>query len=329
MTYEPEITVLTATYNDGDYIEQAIESILNQTYESFEYIIIDDSSTDNTSEILKFYASQDSRISVFRNPRRLGRGAARNRGLALAKGKWLAVFDGDDVSHPERLERQWLFLSQNPDIDYLGTGCTQIDKQTGEKLRDRKFSPLPSHCQIMWQLCFDFPLHHSSTIGRREIYLSNGGYPTHLPVCEDIFLWMKMALNGACFANLSEQLLTYRVNTRPNYYALNQAIAEQLHRSFIEILLDTQISTETFALLWETNSAWLYIPKEQTSATHAIESVRVLTQLYDYFLDIFPSKSIVKEIQTDIMKRITKITQVSYRENQNWVSSYHYGYKVE
>jgi glycosyltransferase involved in cell wall biosynthesis len=324
----PEITVLTATHNDGRYIGQAIESVLNQTYELFEYIVIDDASTDETAEILKSYAAQDSRISVQRNEKKLGRGGARNRGLSMARGKWVAIFDGDDISHLERLERQWSFIAQNPDIDYIGAGCAQIDKQTGNHLSDRVFVPPLSQDQIMWQLCFDFPFHHSSTIGRKALFMSSGGYPIHLPVCEDIFLWMKMALNGARFANMSDQLLTYRVNTLPNHYALNQAIAEQLHRSFVEKLLGIKISAETFSLIWQTNSEWLYILDEHVSSVNAIEAIQVLTQLYDYFLSISSPVPDTKGILSNVIMRIAKITRLAFIENGNWVSAYHYGYPV-
>lgn len=324
----PEITVLTATHNDGLYIGQAIESVLNQTYEMFEYIIIDDASTDDGGEIVKYYATQDSRISVHKNDRRLGRGGARNQGLSTARGKWIAIFDGDDISHPERLERQWSFIAQNPDIDYVGTGCVQIDKQTGSHLADRIFAPPPTQSQIMWQLCFDFPFHHSSTIGRKSLFMSSGGYPIHLPVCEDVFLWMKMVFNGARFANMSDKLLTYRVNPLPNHYALNQAIAEQLHRSFVEKLLGISISTETFSLIWQTNREWGHLLDKHVSAINATEAIQILTALYDYHLSISSSRLDRRRILSNLIKRIEKVTRLAFTEKDSWISAYHYAYPV-
>lgn len=127
MGKKPDISVLTAVYNGERYIGEAIESVLSQTYDDFEYLIVDNGSTDGTAGILKRYAQRDGRIKVLREERR-GPAHARNAGLRVAQGDWVAVLDADDIALPDRLTAQLGYVRQNRDVRLLGSGCMVIDK---------------------------------------------------------------------------------------------------------------------------------------------------------------------------------------------------------
>jgi glycosyltransferase involved in cell wall biosynthesis len=331
MKSAPEVSVITATYNDGPYLSQAIESILNQTFSDFEYIIIDDASADDTAKILHGYAAQDARIVVHRNNENMGRAISRNCALELAHGKWVAVFDGDDISHPERFERQLAYLNARPEVDYMGTGCHYINKQTGESISDRVFIPPLTHGQIRWKLCYDFPFHHSSTIGRRKLFISAGRYPEVYPVCEDISLWMGMVNQNAHFANIPDKLLTYRVNTMPKYYALNQVIAQQLHRKHIINASGINVSEAVFNIIWQTNTKGMCGPSIEADTVHIVEAIRIMATLYrtlesqDVFVD--EDRSF---IQSDLLDRILKVMLLidSNIDLEYHQSAYQYTYQL-
>ena len=117
----PLISVIMPCYNREKYIVEAIESILNQTYTNFEFIIIDDCSTDNTFEIVKEYAKKDNRILALKKDKNYCYVHSLNKGIEIAKGKYIARMDDDDISLPERFEKQVEFLEKNEDIIALGT----------------------------------------------------------------------------------------------------------------------------------------------------------------------------------------------------------------
>ncbi len=113
----PAISVIMPTYNRAELLPRAINSILWQTYKDFEFIIVDDGSTDDTARLLKEYADKDKRIRILRNEKNKGIAYSRQRGLDAARGKYIAVMDSDDWSVPERLQKQIDFMDKNPEID--------------------------------------------------------------------------------------------------------------------------------------------------------------------------------------------------------------------
>lgn len=122
---DPKVTVLMPAYNAEKYIETAIESILNQTYKDFEFIIVNDCSTDSTLDIIERYAKQDKRIKIISNKENQKIAQTLNNGLKEAKGKYIARLDADDWSYPERLEKQVNFMEENPDV-VLSSGNMEI-----------------------------------------------------------------------------------------------------------------------------------------------------------------------------------------------------------
>jgi len=202
----PAITVLMPVYNAAPFLRAAVDSILNQSFGDFEFLIINDGSTDDSAAILTSYA--DARIRVVHNERNLGITAALNRGLRLARAELVARQDADDVSLPTRLGVQMAFLRNHPDVVLLGTRGTCISRD-GRKLHPIG-SPATDAVSIRWVLCFENPFIHGATIFRRGPVVTDlGGYDPGLPYCEDFGLWSKLAGVGPV-ANLPDRLVLYR-----------------------------------------------------------------------------------------------------------------------
>ena len=127
MSTNPLVSVLMSVYNGDRYLDEAIDSILSQTYENFEFIIINDGSTDHTKDILSSYSNQDNRIRVF-HQKNHGLTFSLNRGLELSRGKYVARMDADDISSPRRLEEQINYLRANPEVGVLGTQMEIINE---------------------------------------------------------------------------------------------------------------------------------------------------------------------------------------------------------
>lgn len=195
----PKISVLMPVYNTKEeYLREAIESILNQTYTDFEFLILDDGSTNNAAEVIRSY--KDPRIKYFYHENE-GIARTRNRGLELASGKYIAVMDSDDISLPERFEKQVYFLEQNPDVSVLGAWF-EIFPQ-GEMIRHAEkvdFLDMLHHCQIG----------HSTVMWRKADFEKHGlRYDNDVIVAEDYELWSR-AIRVLKFANLSQVLVKYR-----------------------------------------------------------------------------------------------------------------------
>ena len=199
----PRITVLMPVYNCQAYIEESVNSILNQTFSDFELIIIDDASTDNTVEILKTYI--DPRIHLIIKPINKGYTDSLNSGLKLAKGEYIARMDGDDISLPDRFAKQIAFLDSNPDVILCGTRTRIIGT-------DRIFYVPDEHEKIKINLIMGFGISHPTVMMRNsamEKYQLE--YNPEMEPAEDYDLWTRMVFCGK-LANLNEVLLLYRVH---------------------------------------------------------------------------------------------------------------------
>ena len=156
------ISVVMAVYNGESCVDDAIKSILNQTFKDFEFIIVDDGSSDNSYNIIKSYASRDKRIKIIRNLVNLGLTKSLNKAILLSKGTYIARQDDDDISLPNRLEYQIKFLQENP--DYAFCGCNGILKQNKAELL-KSFSLEEIKRNLIKKNCFA----HPSIIIRRSI----------------------------------------------------------------------------------------------------------------------------------------------------------------
>lgn len=194
-------------YNREHYVKGAIESILNQTFKDFEFIIVNDGSTDNTLDILQSY--NDNRIKILDNEENKGIVYSRNRGLQVAKGKFVSMFDSDDIALPEKLEVQHKFLSENPNFGMVGAWVKFIDengKLTGGKWK----LPKPNN-QIPAIMLFRNYFVQSTILIRREA-IPKGGYSTGYDIVEDSKMWFEVSQKFKV-ANFHDYLVHYRVHS--------------------------------------------------------------------------------------------------------------------
>ncbi|GAB0057072.1 hypothetical protein SIID45300_01393 [Candidatus Magnetaquicoccaceae bacterium FCR-1] len=205
-TVTPRVTVLTSVYNGAPHLDAAIESILAQTWRDFEFLLIDDASTDASPMILAAWAGRDPRIRLVRNAENLGLTRSLNKGIALARGVWIARQDADDRSLPERLERQLRFLESHPEVGLLGSAAW-ILQENGQ--RESIPRGVPSrHLAIAWHLLFANPFFHASVMVRRELLLANP-YDESVRHSQDFELWGRLVSKTRA-ANLAEPLIELR-----------------------------------------------------------------------------------------------------------------------
>jgi glycosyltransferase involved in cell wall biosynthesis len=203
----PAVTVLMPVYNADRFVTETVETILAQTFWDFEFLIINDGSTDRSEQILRDYAARDVRIRLVSRPN-TGYVAALNEGLGLARGEFVARIDADDLSGPRRLELQVERMRREPDLVALGSNASAIDED-GLPLGD--YSVPSTHEEIdASHLRGSSAIHHPAVMLRPEAVKRVGGYRRHLMPCEDFDLWLRLAEVGRV-ANLSENLLTKRL----------------------------------------------------------------------------------------------------------------------
>ena len=202
---DPLITVLLPVYNGANDVAASVRCVLEQTYDDFELLIIDDGSTDNSRSILESF--NDPRISLFTQTNH-GLAATLNRGISLARGKYIARQDQDDISFPRRLEQQLAFMESNPDVALLGT---RAEIWVGDQPSDRAHDHPIEHHELCFDLLFNNPFVHSSVMIRRSAVQELEGYSTDKmrQPPEDFELWSRMARKYKV-ANLPERLLAYR-----------------------------------------------------------------------------------------------------------------------
>lgn len=204
----PSISIVMPVFNAERYLSQALESLLGQTYGDFELIVIDDGSTDTGGKVIEKYRALDARI-VVRRQENLGVTEALNRGLAMARGEYLARMDADDIALPNRFARQIEFMRDHPQVGLLATRCRLLHSDgTLSDQRDLATSDL----EIRWASLFQNPLAHPTVMMRRRILEQHDlRYSFDWPAIEDYDLWTRL-LPLTQAATLDEPLLLYRVH---------------------------------------------------------------------------------------------------------------------
>lgn len=199
-----QLAVLMCACNAERFIGEAITSILKQTYQDFEFIIIENGSSDRTFDIIQSFG--DPRIKAFQSPlKRLTFNL--NYGLLQTKAKYVARMDADDISMPERLELQMKYLIEHPETTVLGTAIELF----GDDISSKTIILPTTDNEIRRKLPFIFSICHPSVIFQREAILKCGGYEGKY--AQDLFLWLKLSkFKTVKFANLSEPLLKYRIH---------------------------------------------------------------------------------------------------------------------
>jgi glycosyltransferase involved in cell wall biosynthesis len=187
MSLEPKVTVLIPVYNRGKYVAEAIKSVLAQSFTDFEVLLIDDGSTDNSVEVMRSHT--DPRVRLVCNERNLGIPQTRNKGLALARGEYLAMLDSDDYAYPTRLAKQVNFLDRHRDYALIGTWTGGMDEK-GRFLRRVRVWPV-SPGEVQARLLFQCCPAQSSIMARTAI-LREYGYREQYAVSSDFDLWVRL-----------------------------------------------------------------------------------------------------------------------------------------
>ena len=202
----PPISVIMSVYNSEEYLSEAIESILNQNFENFEFIIIDDGSTDGSLEIINSYAAKDSRIKILSHENK-GLPASLNEGIAIATGKYIVRMDADDISLPSRFQKQYQFLESNPEIGVCGSLALRMRKNSSKYVI---FSHPEKHealrLRLLFSVCFIHPtvMIRISVLDKLEYF-----YDEKFTNSQDYELWSRLVLKTR-FYNLQVPLLLYR-----------------------------------------------------------------------------------------------------------------------
>ena len=224
----PRVSVLLSVYNGERHLRPALDSVLGQTLTDYEFLIIDDGSTDSTWAILSEYAAAHPMLELHRNPANLGITRSMNKLFARARGEYVTRHDADDVSRPERLERQAAYLDAHPTVGLLATRVSIIDEQ-GQPLDVRPlFNVGLTHAELTRELATANCLCQGSVMVRRTCLEQVGYYDESLDQAEDYDLWLRLA-EVTQLAKLEEPLYCFRYHpdsvtrTHPHLTALDAA----------------------------------------------------------------------------------------------------------
>lgn len=229
-----------SAHNAEKYLSEAIESILNQTFSDFEFIIIDDASTDGTKKIIEEYTIKDARIKLISNPTNLGLTKSLNIGLEQAQGEYIARLDADDLSEPERLQKQYDFMEAHSEYALIGS-WVKIIGENGENLTERK--PPADTSLIKFHFIFGKPcIWHSAIFFRKDKIAGIGNYNEEYRYSQDLNLYVRL-LERELISNAPEFLVRHRLHSssigRKNSEAQHtfylQSIFELINKNYIEL----------------------------------------------------------------------------------------------
>ena len=222
---KPDISVIMSVYNGETYIEEAIESIIGQTYKNWELIVINDCSTDSTGEILASFALRDERIKVHTNEVNLKLPASLNKAISLSAGKYIARMDADDICLPDRLEKQFKFMEEHTDVDL--SSCRFMTVKNGVYASGGAGGRCDNEA-LRALLLVSNPLLHPGVIAKAEV-MKKYNYDTTHTCTEDLELWTRIATANLKLQILAECLLIYRLHDK-------QITSTTLERQHTEVL---------------------------------------------------------------------------------------------
>lgn len=292
----PLISVVMSTYNRAKILSETIESILAQTYDNFEFIIINDSSNDNTKDIIQKYS--DNRIKLFNNKKNCGCTFNYHTAQNIAKGKYIAHIDDDDISYPKRLEKQIKYMEENTQVALLGTFIETF----GENKRPTwVFYKEPK--EIYFAMHLYNPICHSSIMYRKSFLEKHAiNYDITKRCSQDYDLYKQIILQGGIIANLDEILVKYRMH--------KNRLTDMKETQDIQILNAEQIKKELLtrfidmAELEKYNNLIKDFPFNNYNKEQVVKAIRILsmsmkTRGYDYTKI---SEKIIKDIQNNLFK---------------------------
>ncbi|WP_440956349.1 glycosyltransferase family 2 protein [Methanosarcina sp. Mfa9] len=256
-----KISIIMSVYNGENYLDESIQSILTQTFRDFEFIIINDCSTDNSLHIIEEYLEKDDRIFLINNKVNLGLTKSLNLGIKRAKGKYIARIDADDIALLERLKIQYDYLEKNRDVFLVGSGAYYVD-ENGKIITTSK--PLTKTMDIEKKLSILNCLHHPTIMFRHEGFM----YREKFVYAQDYDFYLRLLSSKKNMSNISEPLINYRINpnaiswskqSKQKYFALK---AKEFYHQRLKygkdeydkfdpnkiLLIDVENSTDEFVL---------------------------------------------------------------------------------
>lgn len=251
-----DVSIVMPVFNGEAYLKESIESILKQTYTDFEFIIVNDGSTDDSLRIIKDYAKNDRRIVLISRENK-GLVASLNEGISQASSKYIARMDADDISHPDRIEKQLQFFKENS-VDILGT-CVEVFGDVDEKSRlfNEKKLNIPFGADNAEELILThwYCLAHPSIMMKREVFFTLNGYKN--AYAEDLELWLRALNNGFRIYKMPEKLLKYRLHEQSKTNRDNEkdyrGIRDAIRLKLDYILGENKKTTLTY-LIWGTGN---------------------------------------------------------------------------
>jgi glycosyltransferase involved in cell wall biosynthesis len=310
----PKISVVMPAYNAEKYIGEAIESILNQTFSDFEFIIIDDGSSDGTVEVVKSYT--DPRIRFYQNEHNMGVAATLNRGLDLATGEYIARMDSDDISLPGRFEKQVAYLDGHLEVVVLGTSYIAF----GDLLEDSKFQCEANAKKARVELLFSPCVAHPTVMMRRNILMKyHVKYRVEYEGTEDYALWWDLSQYGEVLS-LTEPLFRYRVHANQasqikdtiRLKRYSDFVSERMRRFSIKLTPEE----EMIFFCYTSGKANQFSKKESIIFCDVLNRIRIANVSIGFFNQTALERKmryvLMECVQSDAMTTAEKINLFSY-----------------
>jgi len=275
---EPLVSIIMSVFNGSQYLFDAVNSILNQTYSNFEFIIVDDGSTDFSYELIKKISGNNNKIKIFKRSH-FGLANSLNFAISKSNGKYIARMDADDISKEVRIEKQVEYLEKNSNVDLLGSNRKYIGNDSFNK---KLFSRLPNENNIIkWYLFFSVPIIHPTLMVRANILKSQNGYSERYKYAQDYELYTRLS-RISNFHNLSESLLEYRNHNNrnlPNYHKEQLLYVIEVRRNYISSFLNRKISTKEVRLYTEFDRTQLICLYDLMDAVRVIKRIGIMFKL--------------------------------------------------
>lgn len=290
----PLVSVIMSVYNGEKYLSEAISSILDQSFSDFEFIIINDGSTDASEKIIQSFA--DLRIVYLPNPENKGLIFSLNRGLSVARGKFIARMDADDISHPDRLSEQTSYLQSHTNVVVLGTHHAEIQNKKIKVVGAGEFNSDYLKSILLFNPCFSHP-----TVMMRNIFGSSSlQYNAGFLHAEDYRLWTELSAQGD-FYILNKALLRYRLHAsqisskhRQQQKNINSTIRKDYLNKLGFTFTDNELSIHnriadhefvtSFEFLLQVEN-WLNELNVQNKRTRALDSASFQNAIQKYWID--------------------------------------------
>jgi glycosyltransferase involved in cell wall biosynthesis len=300
---DAKVTVLMLAYNAEEYIREAIDSILNQTFRDFELLIILDSKTSDLSkDIIKTY--MDKRIRLIENKKSMNLSELRNKGLRLAKGEYIAIMDADDISYPNRLEVQYKYMEKNPDVGIVGSWNEVID-DVGRVIEF--WNGNHSSEDIYYILNFRNCLTHCSTLFRKDLVVNNGGYNETMNLSEDYELYNRISKIARIYQIQQPLVKWRRHNNSIGLRKRNELIerANSVVRDNLEHLIEEKIDNKLLCFIQDNFGNINYDYLDILTKNEFLHSVQLVNEINEKIIDNAPYSLNKKNIRKISKRKIS------------------------